>query len=253
MPTTATATPAPGNRLLAALTASDYGALVPLLERVELTDHQMLVRKGERFSHVYFPENSVISVVNRMEDGGGVEVGTIGNEGMAGLAGYLETESTEGEIFCQVPGVALRLPVAELLEAALRRPRLRRAINWYTQAYMAQVAQCVACNRLHGLERRCARWLLMTHDRVNRADVFPLKQVFIAEMLGVRRAGVTVAAGALQSAGLINYRRGVIRVLDREGLEAAACECYAIIRHTFDRPMTADAKDENRGGVRKRT
>jgi cAMP-binding proteins - catabolite gene activator and regulatory subunit of cAMP-dependent protein kinases len=235
MPTAADATPAPRNRLLAALDDSDYQALAPRLERVELADHEMLARKGERFTHVYFPEDSVISIVNRTNDGSGVEVGTVGNEGMAGLAGYLETESTEGETFCQVPGAALRLPVAELRDAAARRPGLRKALNWYTQAYIAQVAQSAACNRLHGLERRCARWLLMTHDRVNRAGVFPLKQVFIAEMLGVRRAGVTVAAGALQSAGLITYRRGLIRVLDREGLEAAACECYAVIRKNFDR------------------
>lgn len=237
MPTTADPTSAPGNRLLAALDRSDFQTLAPRLERVELVDLQMLARKGERFSHLYFPERSIISVVTEMATGARVEVGTIGNEGMAGLASYFGTESTEGETFCQVPGAALRIPVAELADFMAHRPRVRQLLDRYAQAYVAQLAQCVACNRLHGIETRCARWLLMTHDRVGRADTFPLKQQFLAEMLGVRRAGVSVAAGALQNAGLISYRRGVVRVLDRDGLEAAACECYAAIRGAFDRAV----------------
>jgi CRP-like cAMP-binding protein len=112
---------------------------------------------------------------------------------------------------------------------------VRRLLDRYTRAYLTQVAQGAACNRLHHLEPRCARWLLMTHDRVGGADAFPLKQEFLALMLGVRRTGVTLAAGALQDAGLIRYRRGGIRVLDRAGLEAASCECYGIVRRTFDR------------------
>jgi CRP-like cAMP-binding protein len=229
------------NRLLSTMRASDFDALAPHLELVELQLHEMLARQGERFTHVYFPEGAIISLLNRMADGDGVEVGTIGNEGMAGLPAYLGVEATESETFCQVVGPAIRLPVSILVDAAERQPSLRQLLNRYTQAYLSQIAQSAACNRLHNIERRCARWLLMTHDRVNRAEEFPLKQQFLAEMLGVRRAGVTVAAGALQDAGLIAYRRGIIRVLDREGLEAAACECYSIVRQRFDQliPVTS--------------
>jgi CRP-like cAMP-binding protein len=217
------------------MSEGDFDALAPHLELVDLELHQMLARQGERFTHAYFPEGAIISLVNRMADGGGVEVGTIGNEGMAGLPAYLGAEATESETFCQVAGPAVRVPVPALVEASAEHPSLRQLLNRYTQAYLSQIAQSAACNRLHDIERRCARWLLMTHDRVNRAKVFPLKQEFLAEMLGVRRAGVTVAAGALQEAGIIQYRRGAIRVLDREGLERAACECYAVVRQSFDR------------------
>jgi CRP-like cAMP-binding protein len=238
---TATDNGVPRNRLLSALDARDFAVLKPHLERVQLGTLEMLARQGERFTHAYFPEGAMISLVNRMADGGRVEVGTIGNEGMAGLPAFLETDIAESETFCQVPGPAIRVPVEVLVQAARERPAIRHLLNRYTQAYLSQVAQSAACNRLHGIEHRCARWLLMTHDRVNRAEEFPLKQQFLAEMLGVRRAGVTVAAGALQDAGLIAYRRGIIRVLDREGLEAAACECYSIVRQRFDRliPVTS--------------
>jgi CRP-like cAMP-binding protein len=224
------------------MNAADFDAIAPHLERAPLELHQMLARQGERFTHAYFPEGAIISLVNRMADGEGVEVGTIGIEGMAGLPAYLGAEATESETFCQLAGPAIRLPVEVLVDAAAKHPSLRQFLNRYTQAYLSQIAQSAACNRLHSIERRCARWLLMTHDRVGRAPMFPLKQEFLAEMLGVRRAGVTVAAGALQEEGIIKYRRGSIRVLDREGLEAAACECYAAVRQTFDRllPGVAD-------------
>jgi CRP-like cAMP-binding protein len=226
---------APSNRLLAALSARSLAALAPHLERVQLHAPDMLANEGQPFTHAYFPQGAIISLVNRMKDGGGVEVGTVGNEGMAGLAAYLDANAAESETFCQVPGPAIRIPVGILIDAASKRREIRTLLNRYAHAYLTQVAQSAACNRLHGIERRCARWLLMTHDRVGRADTFPLKQQFLAEMLGVRRAGVTVAAGALQEAGLIRYRRGVIRVLDRAGLEAASCECYAVVRRNFDR------------------
>jgi CRP-like cAMP-binding protein len=224
----------PRNGLLAALRPTDFSALRPHLERVQLDTTHMLARQGERFTHVYFPEAAIISLVNRMADGDGVEVGTIGNEGMAGLPVFLGTDVAESETFCQVPGPAIRLPAAVLGEAVQERPAIRHLLNRYTHAYLSQVAQSAACNRLHGIERRCARWLLMTHDRVNQAAEFPLKQQFLAEMLGVRRAGVTVAAKALRDSGLIGYRRGMIRVLERGGLEAASCECYALVRRSFD-------------------
>jgi CRP-like cAMP-binding protein len=225
---------ATANRLLAALPPEDAAWLAPRLERVVLEVGHVLAAPGEPFAHVYFPETAIASVVNRMADGAGVEVGTIGNEGMVGVAAYLDAEASEAETFIQLPGPALRVPAAVITEAAAR-PGVRRLFNRYTQAFLTQVAQGAACNRLHHLEARCARWLLMTHDRVGGADGFPLKQEFLALMLGVRRTGVTLAAGALQDAGLIRYRRGGIRVLDRAGLEAASCECYGIVRRTFDR------------------
>ena len=225
----------PRNRLLSALPQNDFARLEPHLERVLLDVHDFIAKPSEPYTHAYFPENSIISVVNYMDDGSGVEVGTIGNEGMAGLPAYLDAEASEATVFCQLPGAAMRLPIDRLIAEAEESTGLRRLLNRYTQAYMTQVAQSAACNRLHNIEQRCARWLLMTHDRMGGGDTIRLKQEFLGEMLGVRRAGVTVAAGALQDSGLIRYRRGVIRVLDREGLEAASCECYSIVRHHFDR------------------
>ncbi len=223
------------NRLLAALAPEDYAALAPHLEPVALSVGQVLAGPGEAFAHVYFPETAVLSVIARMADGAGVEVGTVGNEGLAGVSVLLDTEASPNETLAQIPGTALRVSAAAFTAAVDARPGLRRLLHRYAQAYLTQVAQGAACNRLHGIEARCARWLLMTHDRVGGADSFPLKQEFLAIMLGVRRAGVTVAAGALQDAGLIRYRRGGIRVLDRAGLEAAACECYGVVRRQFDR------------------
>ena len=165
--------------------------------------------------------------------------GTIGNEGFAGLPAYLQADASETNTFCQVPGSVLRLPIDDLIEAAAQNQELRKMLGRYTQSYLTQVSQSAACNRVHDIEQRCARWLLMTHDRVDGADQFPLKQEFLAFMLGVRRAGVTLAAGRLQESGYIRYRRGVIRIVDRDGLESAACECYRIVRRHFDRLMPA--------------
>lgn len=223
------------NRLLGALPDDDRAWLAPHLARVPLAVGDVLAEPGEVLAHVYFPETCILSVISRMADGGAVEVGTVGNEGMVDLAVLLDAEASPNQTLCQMPGDACRLPAAALGEAVDTRPAVRRLLHRYAQAYLTQVAQGAACNRLHGIEQRCARWLLMTHDRVGGADTFPLKQEFLAIMLGVRRAGVTVAAGALQDAGLIRYRRGSIRVLDREGLEAATCECYGVIRGQFDR------------------
>jgi CRP-like cAMP-binding protein len=223
------------NRLLAALAADDLAALAPHLEEVTLGNGEVLAEPGEPLADIYFPETAIMSVINRMADGAGVEVGTVGNEGLVGLAALLGAEASESQTLAQIPGTALRLPAAVLVAAVDAQPALRRLLLRYTQAYLTQVAQGAACNRLHGIEARCARWLLMTHDRVGGADAFPLTQEFLAIMLGVRRAGVSVAAGALQDAGLIRYRRGGIRVLDRAGLEAAACECYGVVRRQFDR------------------
>ena len=223
------------NRLLRTITSLGYANFDARLERVDVHVPDMLARQGASFTHAWFPETCVISLVNAMADGSTVEVGTIGNEGFAGLPAYLEADASESDTFCQVPGTALRLPMSDLIEAASASAPLRKLLGRYTQSYLTQVSQSAACNRIHNIEQRCARWLLMTHDRVDGASEFGLKQEFLAFMLGVRRAGVTQAAGHLQERGLIRYRRGSIRIVDRAALEHASCECYGIVRRQFDR------------------
>jgi len=224
----------PKNRLLGALPEAVYAALAPHLHAVTLDVREIVALPGQPYEYVYFPEDSIISVVNVMSNGSTVETGTIGSEGVAGLSALMDAVTSESKMFGQVPGRSLRIRVDDIVPVIERERELRRLVNRYAQAYLTQVAQGAACNRLHGIEQRCARWLLMTHDRV-AGDEFPLKQQFLAEMLGVRRAGVSVAASALQEAALIRYRRGAVQVLDRDGLEAAACECYGVIRQQFDR------------------
>ena len=226
-----------GNRLIAALAGlapSEAEWLTTQIEPVELDLGQVIAESNEPFRHVYFPETAVVSIISRMA-GGAVEVGTVGNEGMAGVAVFLGADASVNETVAQIPGTAGRIESARFVEGAATRPELRRLLNRYTEAYLTQVAQTAACNRLHGIEARCARWLLMTHDRVGEAERFPLTQEYLAIMLGVRRGGVSLAAGTLRDAGLIRYSRGAIRVVDRAGLETAACECYGIVRQHFDR------------------
>jgi CRP-like cAMP-binding protein len=225
---------APRNRLLEALPDALLDELLPALEPVMIDVRQPVASPGQPYEYVWFPESCIVSVVNDMRDGSTVETGTIGNEGVAGLPALMDAVSSETRMFCQVPGRAQRAPAPVVVDLVERERELRRLVNRYAQAYLTQVAQGAACNRLHGIEQRCARWLLLTHDRV-AGDEFPLKQQFLAEMLGVRRAGVSVAASALQQAALIRYSRGTVQVLDRAGLEAASCECYGVIREQFDR------------------
>jgi CRP-like cAMP-binding protein len=222
------------NRLLQVLPAAEYEWLQPHLKPVVLNVRDVLAEPGEPFSHVYFIETGVVSVVNRM-DGATVEVGTIGNEGMAGLSVFLDSGAVASQTFVQVAGHGKRVAADVFVTGADERPGLRRILNRYTQAFLTQVSQTASCNRVHELQERCARWLLMTHDRVGGADTFMLTHEFLSFMLGVRRAGVTVAAGVLQKAGLIRYTRGKITVLDRDGLEEASCECYGVVRGHFDR------------------
>lgn len=232
------ARPPGGNRLLAMLTAlapAEFARLEPRLEPVALDAGHVAAAADGPFAHVYFPETAVFSVINHMADGAAVEVGTIGNEGFAGIAVLLDAGASANEVVAQIPGFASRVPAAEFAAEIGGQPAFRHLLNRYASAYLTQVAQTAACNRLHGIEARCARWLLMTHDRVGASAQFPLTQEYLAIMLGVRRSGVSVAASALQDAGLIRYSRGAIRVLDRDGLEAAACECYGIVRRHFDR------------------
>lgn len=217
-----------GNRLLAAVPAADRRRMQERMEPVKFDLRQPVYEPGKPIEYVYFPLTAVISMLAVMDDGQAVEVATMGNEGMAGLPVFLGATTSPDLAFAQIPGRALRMPAGEFRELANGAGVVQALLQRYTQAFFVQLAQGAACNRLHSLDQRLARWLLMTHDRVGQ-DQFPLTQEFMAQMLGVRRATVTEAAGRLQQADLITYRRGIITILDRPGLEAASCECYRII------------------------
>ncbi len=232
----ATAAPltAQSNHLLATLPRASLERILPDLHLRPLKMRQVLQPRGEAFDHVVFPLLGVASMISMGDSGDSVEVATIGCEGMVGLPLFLGGLVAAVDVFVQVPGEGLHLAAAAFRAHVKRESALSRTLLLYTQALLTQVAQGAACNCHHPVEARCARWLLQTHDRVN-GDTFPLTQDFLGLMLGVRRASVTTTAGALQARKLIRYSRGVITVLDREGLEAASCECYRLINREFDR------------------
>jgi CRP-like cAMP-binding protein len=208
-------------------------ALLASLERSSARD--VVYEQGERIDRVVFPLTGVFSLVSMMEDGRGVEVATVGNEGFVGLPVFLQATLTGAHrAFAQVPGEALVLEPAAFLQLVNAGGPFQTALQRYAQAMITAIAQGSACNRLHKIEQRCARWLLQTHDRVD-SDEFALTQEFLAQMLGVGRHAVNETAQSLQEAGLIRYRRGRITVLDRAALEATACECYAVVRAEFER------------------
>lgn len=226
----------PRNRVLAALGADEYRSLAPQLSAMPLEFKEVLYEQDDRTDFLYFVEEGVISLVLIMRDGE-VETGTIGNEGVAGVHGFLGVNKAHERAICQVAGRALRVP----LDAVRRLPKdgpLHRQLYRYVDALMAMLSQNAACNRAHTLEQRMSRWLLMTHDRVGRPE-FSLTHEFLAQMLGVRRPTVSIAGAALQRAGLIRYSRGRITIADRRGLEATACECYERIRREFDEALGA--------------
>ena len=220
------------NWILAALPSAEYKRLALHLERVPLELRQLVFDHDEPIEHVYFCESAIVSVVSMMSDGTAVETATVGNEGMVGLPVFHGVDRTAAQAFCQIPGDALRMTTSAFRAELRHHGALGSLLGRYAEAMFTQVAQSSACNRVHPMRERCARWLLTTHDRVG-GDEFPLTHRFLAQMLGVRRATVTEAAGSLQEAGLIEYRMGTLRILDRRGLEAASCECYAIIRRAF--------------------
>jgi CRP-like cAMP-binding protein len=226
------------NRLLKVLDPAVYAQLIDESEPLELTARQVLWRAAAPIRSVYFPRTAVMSLIVPLEGNRPIEAATVGNEGYVGAPVALGVESTTILAIAQVPGMALRLPAGTFATILGEQEGLRRLMLAYANTLMEQAAQTVACNRHHMLSERCARWLLMTHDRVG-ASPFVLTQEFLAVMLGVRRAGVTVAAGALQQAGLIRYSRGRVEVLDRRGLEAASCECYRILAESYGRAIKA--------------
>ncbi|HYM14244.1 MAG TPA: Crp/Fnr family transcriptional regulator [Dehalococcoidia bacterium] len=222
------------NRILSSLPPDAYDQILPDLKLVPLKFRISVHEPGDKMPYVYFPNTGVISMLTVLEDGTAVEIATIGNEGMADLFMFLGLEESDSRLLIQVPGTAMRMESARFRELIEQIPALRALLGYYAVALFALVAQSAACNRMHPMVERCARWLLMTHDRVD-APVFPMTHDFLSEMLGVTRPSVSVAAAALKDAGYITYHRGKVTVIDRAGLEAASCECYRLIRERFDR------------------
>jgi CRP-like cAMP-binding protein len=222
------------NRLFACLSRDARDRLTPEMETVPLHLRDVLQRVGRRAEHVYWPHSGMGSIVTVLRRGMNVEAATIGNEGLLGISYVLGDAMATEETMVQMPGEASRLRVRVLRDEFEGDHEVRNLLLRYAQLLMGQIAQGSACNRIHSIEARCARWLLSTHDRVP-GNEFPLTHEFLAMMLGVRRAGVSVAQHKHLKDGLISYTRGHITVRNRRGLEAASCECYGVVRQRFER------------------
>jgi hypothetical protein len=217
------------NRLLQGLPREEAAIVEALLEEVHLDSSVEIAGAGEMIHWVHFPDTAVLSLITAIGGGAGVEALTVGRDGMAGLPLIAGLRTTFVRIVCQIPGRSRRMAAETFIGALPRLPELRARVELYSQLAFDVTSQSAACNRVHVTEERCARWLLMSQDRAGRGE-FKLTQVFLAQMLGVRRPAVTVAIGVLENAGLIEHRRGRIRIVDRAGLEDATCECYSLIR-----------------------
>jgi CRP-like cAMP-binding protein len=222
------------NHLLAALDEPEAGVLSRALEWVPLPRGKVLAQAGQPVEYAYFPLSGMISIVALLSEGLGAEVATVGNEGMMGLPILFGSGISPFHVMAQLSGEAMRIPARGLEVALVGGNRLSELIRTYSQAFFVETAQNAACNTLHSVSRRGARWLLATHDRAG-GDSFHLTQEFLAFMLGVARQSVGIAVGDLQDRGLIEYHRGEMHILDRPGLEAASCECYGIVRAEFVR------------------
>jgi len=225
--------PRPANKILSALPHEEYERLRPKLRETQIKIGEILYRPEEPIDFVYFINRGIVSWLATLEDGNTVEAGVIGLEGIAGVAVLLGAASTPNVALVQSEVDALKISSRELIEEFRRNAELNRLILRFTHLLFTQVAQTAACNRLHTLDQRLARWLLMTRDRVS-GDEFTLTQEFLSRMLGVRRAGVSVAANDLRQSGLIDYHRGNIKILNRQGLEAQSCECYQIVKQEYN-------------------
>ena len=221
------------NRLLATLTTKEYKRVLPKLKTVSLVLGDVLYKPGAAIKYVYFPNNSIISLISELSQSSWLEVGMVGNEGMAGLAVFMGVNSSSTRALVQGSGTAMRMSSAAVRTEANLLGNLHHLLHRYSHSLLNHVSQSSACNRFHFVDARLARWLLMTNDRL-AAKEFPLTQEFLSSMLGVRREGVSKAAGALQAGKLIRYSRGVITILNRRGLEAKSCQCYAIIKADTD-------------------
>jgi CRP-like cAMP-binding protein len=224
------------NRLLARLSDEHMQALCPLLERVHTDVKDVLHERNQAIDHVHFPYTCSLSNLIILLDGTAIEVGTVGNEGFSGVELLANASAATETCICQIEGESLRMTGRDFQEAVKGSSPLRRIGNCYLQTYLAALSQSVACNRKHSLEARFARWLLITHDRVQGQD-FTLTHEFLADMLGAQRPSVSVVAAAFQKAGILQYSRGHVKILDRAQLEATACECYECIREQFERVL----------------
>lgn len=222
------------NRLLAALPPGEFALLSPQLMLVDLEKGRLICDPGDPVETIYFPHDCVISLMTLMENGAAIESATIGREGAFGLMAAIAPRQSMSRAIVQVPGRASRMSATALAEAVRHAPALATLIDRHNDALFGHAIQSVACNALHAVEARFCRWLLSCRDRID-GDTVSLTQEFLADMLGVQRTTVTAVAGALQTKGLIRYRRGVVDILDRPGLEATACECYDAVRRTYER------------------
>jgi CRP-like cAMP-binding protein len=226
------------NRLLAALPDAEWARWLPQLEPVDLSLGKVLYESGTKLSHVYFPTTSIVSLLYVMEDGASAEIAVVGHEGLVGVSLFMGGESTPSRAVVQSAGKGFRLNASLMLQEFNRAGPVLHLLLRYTQALITQMSQTAVCNRHHSLDQQLCRWLLLSLDRLH-SDELVMTQELIANMLGVRREGVTEAAGHLQKAGLIRYQRGHITVLDRHRLEQRACECYAVVKKEYDRLLPA--------------
>ena len=222
------------NHLLAALPSEDYARLLPHLDLVSMPLGEALCESGEHLQHVYFPTTSIVSLLYVMEDGASAEIAVVGNEGVLGIALFMGGETTPSRAVVQSAGYGYRMKAPLLKQEFIRGGPLLHLLLRYTQGLITQMAQTAVCNRHHSVEQQLCRWLLLSLDRLSGAEL-AMTQELIANMLGVRREGVTEAAGKLQKEGLIRYSRGHITVLDRPRLERTVCECYGVVKREFDR------------------
>ena len=236
------------NHLLAALPADEWERLLPEMELWPLPLGHVLYESGSKMPHVYFPTTSIISLLHVMEDGASAEIAIVGNEGIVGISLFMGGETTPSRGIVQSAGSAYRVAGAFLNEEFLRAGSLHGLLLRYTQALITQMSQTAVCNRHHSVEQQLCRWLLMSLDRLPSNEL-TMTQELIANMLGVRREGVTESARKLQMLGFINYNRGHIRVLDRPALEAHACECYAVVKKEFDRLLPWIATRQSIAGI----
>jgi CRP-like cAMP-binding protein len=226
------------NHLLNALFKSEYDRLFPQLELVKMSLGEVLYESGASLAHVYFPVNSIVSLLYVMEDGASAEIAVVGNEGILGVSIFMGGETTPSRAVVQSEGYGYKIKSKLLKDEFNRAGPVMRLLLRYTQALITQMSQTAVCNRHHSVEQQLCRWLLLSLDRLE-SDQLLMTQELIANMLGVRRVGVTEAAGKLQKAGLINYSRGKIQVLNRPGLEKQVCECYHVVKAEFDRLLPA--------------
>jgi CRP-like cAMP-binding protein len=233
LPPPMTQPPRPANQILSALPHEEFERLRPKLREVTFKLGDVIYAPEEPIEAVYFINSGIVSWLAALENGNTVEAAVIGSEGLAGVSVLLGAQSTPNQALTQAEVSALQISSKDLTTEFRKNGELNRIVLRFVHSMFTQVAQTAACNRLHTLDQRLARWLLMTHDRTD-GDAFPVTQDFLSHMLGVRRAGVSVAATSLRQMGLIEYRRGNIHVLDRKGLEALSCECYGIVKQEYE-------------------